>query len=711
MAEQKNAYAALGVRVVIHPVSALLAAAGPRPGLRRLAAHGDAGAVDRLGWADLDCLPSSQASSPSSSGTPQQSSDPRRPPSALVAGAGPVGLTAALTLAGAGARGHRPRGRSLPGRESRASTSAGRAWRCSPTSAASSRSMERGLASTGFQYRDRRTGPIADLDLGVLDRGHPVPVPAAPASSRKLTPIVLEAPPGDRRHGAASTSAVQASTDGDTGDRTTATGDTFTADWVLGADGANSQVLQTPSAFTFEGMTYPERFLGRLDRPRTWRPSCRDLGGDLRLLPDRVAGRCCACRSTGGSSSRPTRRPPTRSRTTGPGSRSGCAAWPTSAATGTSLHTTLYRVHQRVADTFRKGRLLLMGDAAHINNPLGGMGMNSGLHDAVRRDQGAARPDPGRGTEEQLDEACEARRQVALSYVKTITHDNWESFARTTPRRSRPTTTSCARWPRDRERMRKHLQHLDDRTPCASARSSTAGSPGLLMSQTTFERENPARDDELVGSVGHRPGRRRHRRGPAPDRAAGLGAIDLGARCAAVRAGADRIAAEIDDARRADGPRDRQAAGRLPRRVGLRRDRAAVVADRAHGSLADRGDRRRGRAGCSSAHRPFGVVAAVTPWNAPVILALLKVAPRARRRQRRRRQAVAARAARRHGVRRAARVQGPPDGCRPGRAGRRRDRPPRWSATPVVDKVAFTGGERRRPGDRRARRPEPHPDA
>src|SRR3954468_15029301 len=47
------------------------------------------------------------------------------------------------------------------------------------------------------------------------------------------------------------------------------------------------------------------------------------------------------------------------------------------------LHTTLYRVHQRVAAKFQKGRTFLAGDAAHINNPLGGMGMNGGIHDAL----------------------------------------------------------------------------------------------------------------------------------------------------------------------------------------------------------------------------------------------------------------------------------------------------------------------------------------
>ena len=53
-------------------------------------------------------------------------------------------------------------------------------------------------------------------------------------------------------------------------------------------------------------------------------------------------------------------------------------------------HTTLYKVHQRVAKTFRLGRAFLVGDAAHINNPLGGMGMNGGIHDADQS-RGAAR--------------------------------------------------------------------------------------------------------------------------------------------------------------------------------------------------------------------------------------------------------------------------------------------------------------------------------
>jgi 3-(3-hydroxy-phenyl)propionate hydroxylase len=47
-----------------------------------------------------------------------------------------------------------------------------------------------------------------------------------------------------------------------------------------------------------------------------------------------------------------------------------------------TIHRTIYRVHQRVVNKMRSRRIILAGDSAHLNNPLGGFGMNGGLHDA-----------------------------------------------------------------------------------------------------------------------------------------------------------------------------------------------------------------------------------------------------------------------------------------------------------------------------------------
>jgi 3-(3-hydroxy-phenyl)propionate hydroxylase len=81
-------------------------------------------------------------------------------------------------------------------------------------------------------------------------------------------------------------------------------------------------------------------------------------------------------------------------------------------------HTTLYRVHQRVAKTFRKGRAFLIGDAAHINNPLGGMGMNGGIHDAINLTDRLAAVWHGSKSERELDRFDKQRRLVTKEYVE-----------------------------------------------------------------------------------------------------------------------------------------------------------------------------------------------------------------------------------------------------------------------------------------------------
>ena len=88
------------------------------------------------------------------------------------------------------------------------------------------------------------------------------------------------------------------------------------------------------------------------------------------------------------------------------------------------LHSTrIYRVHQRVAERFRVGRVFLAGDAAHINNPAGGMGMNSGVHDAEALAKAlVAAMD---GDEGALDTYAKTRRKVAVDAVQAHTDKHY----------------------------------------------------------------------------------------------------------------------------------------------------------------------------------------------------------------------------------------------------------------------------------------------
>ena len=77
-----------------------------------------------------------------------------------------------------------------------------------------------------------------------------------------------------------------------------------------------------------------------------------------------------------------------------------------------------YRVHQRVAKQFRQGRVLLAGDAAHVNNPLGGFGLNGGIHDAVNLAEKLAEVIHQRAGAELLDRYEVQRRTVNVEYVQ-----------------------------------------------------------------------------------------------------------------------------------------------------------------------------------------------------------------------------------------------------------------------------------------------------
>jgi 3-(3-hydroxy-phenyl)propionate hydroxylase len=81
------------------------------------------------------------------------------------------------------------------------------------------------------------------------------------------------------------------------------------------------------------------------------------------------------------------------------------------------VHKTAYRVHERVVDKYLDARIFLAGDAAHLNNPLGGMGMNGGIHDAVNLVEKLIKVWHGEPLES-MERYQRQRRKVALETVQ-----------------------------------------------------------------------------------------------------------------------------------------------------------------------------------------------------------------------------------------------------------------------------------------------------
>jgi len=97
-------------------------------------------------------------------------------------------------------------------------------------------------------------------------------------------------------------------------------------------------------------------------------------------------------------------------------------------------HRTLYNVHQRVSETYFRDRVVLAGDACHINNPLGGMGMNGGIHDAYIL---ASKLVPilwdGEPWREHLEHYDRQRRELAVQFVQQHTIENKKLMESTDP--------------------------------------------------------------------------------------------------------------------------------------------------------------------------------------------------------------------------------------------------------------------------------------
>ncbi|MGF6636613.1 FAD-dependent oxidoreductase [Paraburkholderia sp. 35.1] len=339
-----------------------------------------------------------------------------------IIGAGPVGLTTALGLAR----------RDVPcvvyeagetvGREQRGAAFHPPTLEMLRSLGVESALMEMGLRIPVWQMRDRVDGVYAEFNLGLLADVTDFPfryhLPQYYLSNVLLDELRRQ-PNVELRFGETLQSVE---TDGNSARLivSNAAGQREThVPWVVGADGARSTVRKT-GGFTFDGFTWPEKFLvtnvrGSLEDlgytgtayvsdPDAWAvvlklydESCDDLwrvampadpetDDDTLLTPENIHDRLKEVLGTDKSFS--------------------------------LVYSGTYRVHQRVADTFVKGRILLAGDAAHINNPIGGFGLNGGIHDACSLANRLADVWQGKAGPELLELYSRQRRTVALEVVQ-----------------------------------------------------------------------------------------------------------------------------------------------------------------------------------------------------------------------------------------------------------------------------------------------------
>jgi 3-(3-hydroxy-phenyl)propionate hydroxylase len=322
------------------------------------------------------------------------------------------------------------------------------------------RMLEIGIRVRHWQVRNRSGDLVAEFDLGLLagDTGYPYRLHL---EQHRLTPIQLDMirhdTGADVRFGHAVTGVEQR------GDRVLVHVDaggearTIEGSWLVGADGGRSAVRKA-LAVEFEGFTWPEQFLVvstphdfsrygfamnvYIADPVEWIALFKmpDAGppGLWRVVfptPDQAEEVVLAPRNVEEKMQRFVARTiPYEVR-----------------------YKSTYRVHQRVCKSFRSGRVLLSGDAAHINNPIGAFGLNSGIHDAINLATKLGRVWRGEADPSLLDLYAQQRRTAAIEQVDKMSIRNKRQLEEHDPRVQRERLLELIAIASDPVRARQHL--------------------------------------------------------------------------------------------------------------------------------------------------------------------------------------------------------------------------------------------------------------
>ncbi|MBY8878420.1 FAD-dependent oxidoreductase [Actinacidiphila acidipaludis] len=316
-----------------------------------------------------------------------------------IVGAGPTGLALAVTLAQAGIDFVLLDRQAEGANTSRAAVVHARTLEVLDTLGASSELLRRGLLVDRFTVRDGRR-ELARLSFAGLPTPHPYTLMVPQSETEDVLLARLRELGGDVHRPCEVTAAEQ---DADGVTLTTAGGETLRARYAVGADGMHSAVRQA-AGIDFTGGAYGQSFV-LADVTMDWRPGRDEVSlnfhadglvvvaplphGHHRVVA--IVDEAPADPDTAYVQALLDARSPGQARVT-------AVVW-----------GSRFRVHHRVADAYRAGRLLLAGDAAHVHSPAGGQGMNTGIQDAYALGRALA--------EDRLDDYEAVRRPVARRVV------------------------------------------------------------------------------------------------------------------------------------------------------------------------------------------------------------------------------------------------------------------------------------------------------
>jgi len=355
-------------------------------------------------------------------------------PHVLIAGAGPVGLVNALTLATAGISVTVFERHTKPQEDLRASTFHPPTLDLLARFGITKELVAQGLVARYTQQRDRQEGLIAEFDMSLLEgeTQHPFRLQC---EQWKLNTSLLDRlallPHVNIILGAELQSVTQDANSVTANVKIGGDIKVFTGDYLIGADGASSAVRQS-LGIEFEGFTYPERFLSvstdfeyadhlpklsyvnYVSDPDEWCVLLRVPTLWRVLFPTRLEETDEEVMTDASIQTRLQNLLPKDT-------------------PYNTVHKTLYKVHQRVAKEFRRGRVVLAGDAAHINNPIGGMGMNGGVQDAFNLSDKLVDILISGASPELLDRYERQRRSVAIEYINANTARNKKNIEERDP--------------------------------------------------------------------------------------------------------------------------------------------------------------------------------------------------------------------------------------------------------------------------------------